>query len=52
MKPLYKIVLETGEEYNVYADDASKAYKHALDIWPDIFNKDVIEIYQIKDPSS
>ena len=44
MMPLYKITLESGQEYNIYAESEKDAWSKALEIWPEIFNKDVRDI--------
>ena len=44
MQPLYKVVLEDGQEFNVYAKSAKEAWSHAIEIWPFIMYKDVRDI--------
>ena len=44
MKPMYCVILESGKEYNVYAESAKEAWSNALEIWPELMGKDVRDV--------
>jgi predicted transcriptional regulator len=44
MKPLYKVQLENGQAYYVYAESEKEAWSHAIELWPDIMYKDVRDV--------
>jgi hypothetical protein len=47
MLPLWRIVLERGEEYHVYAETEKDAYELAKEVYPEIMGADLKEILAV-----
>lgn len=48
MLPLYRVVLEKGDIYHVYAKDNKEAYEVAKQVYPEIEGKDLRSIEEFK----
>ena len=48
MLPLYKVILERGDVYHIYANNEEEAYKSALAVYPEIQGKDLLRIEMFK----
>ena len=44
MLPLYKVILERGDTYHVYAKNDKEAYEVALEVYPEIQGADLLKI--------